>query len=189
MKRITTIILSFFIIFMISVASVSAQKKKSEQKIKIVVSDGSGIKVVIDTLIKDGNLNDSINLKDGKVIYIGKPDDLDIVKHQNGPEHVWVSASEEGNREKIIYINEAKASHNHMDKIYNVRVEGVENEGEEYSTRSIVAKDGIVVTVEGNDETKVKELVKEIQQKMGVTPPASDKKETVKTESKKAPKK
>src|ERR1035437_10934366 len=34
-------------------------------------------------------------------------------------------------------------------------------------TRYVIAKDGMVVTVEGNDETKTKELVKEIENKLG----------------------
>lgn len=242
MKRRATIIVSFVIICLISVSAVSAQGKKSEQKIKIIVSDESGTKVMIDTLIKDGNINDSIKLRDGKVIFIGNNDDLVNVKHHNSPDHVWVTVSDDGNKsekmtksmtiiasdsaiindsdeggkvmivssngysgeggnvqyrvissdsknkgakgEKIIYINDSKAADNHMEKRYDVRTESDENESEEYSTRSIVAKDGIVVTVEGNDEAKVKELVKEIQQKMGVNPAPSDKKETKKSSKK-----
>lgn len=242
MKRKIIMILSSFIICVITVSTVSAQEKKSEQKIKIIVSDDSGTKVVIDTLIKDGKMNDSIKLKDGKVIYFGKPEGLAHVKHQNSPDNVWVTVSDndkesgketksmtiiasdsaiitnsdEGGKvmiissngdsgesgnvqyrvissdskingakgEKHIYINDGKSADKHIVKSFDVRSESDENYSDEYSTRSIVAKDGIVVTVEGNDEAKVKELVKEIRQKMGVNPPASEKKDTKKTQKK-----
>jgi hypothetical protein len=36
-------------------------------------------------------------------------------------------------------------------------------------TRFVIAKDGMVVTIEGTDEAKAKELAKEIEQKLGVT--------------------
>ena len=56
-------------------------------------------------------------------------------------------------------------------------------------SRFVIAKDGMVVTVEGNDEAKAKELVKEIENKLGVRNDGSEKKETVKVESKKTIKK
>lgn len=128
-----------------TITAMTGQEKKSEQKIKIIVNDGSGTKIVIDTLITDGHMQDSITLKDGKVIFIGHSGDEHTMKHS----------------EKT----------------------------EEFSTRSIVAKDGIVVTVEGNDEAKVKELMKEIQNKMGVNPPVSEKEEAINTGTKKSSKK
>jgi hypothetical protein len=56
-------------------------------------------------------------------------------------------------------------------------------------TKYVIAKDGMVVTVEGNDETKAKELVKEIEAKLGVKSEGTEKKESVKVESKKTIKK
>ena len=56
-------------------------------------------------------------------------------------------------------------------------------------TRSVIAKDGMVVTVEGKDEAKVNELAKEIQKKMGVNPDESTQKQKAKEESKKSVKK
>jgi hypothetical protein len=53
------------------------------------------------------------------------------------------------------------------------------------ATKYVIAKDGIVVTVEGNDEARAKELVKEIKAKMGIVSESSQNKEKVKPESKK----
>ena len=49
------------------------QEKKSEQKIKIIVNDGSGTKVIIDTVFKGDNGPDSLILKDGSVVYMKHP--------------------------------------------------------------------------------------------------------------------
>ena len=51
-------------------------------------------------------------------------------------------------------------------------------------TRIVIAKDGMGVTIEGNDEAKAQELAKEIENKLGVNSEGSYKKETVKVESK-----
>ena len=48
MKRIFKIIYGAFIILMVPFSVVQGQDKKSEQKIKIIVDDGSGTKVVIE---------------------------------------------------------------------------------------------------------------------------------------------
>lgn len=47
----------------------------------------------------------------------------------------------------------------------------------------------MVVTVEGTDEVRTKELVKEIENKLGVNNKETEKKETTKVESKKTMKK
>ena len=51
MKRINKIIVASLLAFLIPVALVSGQEKKSEQRIKIVVADDGGSKVLLDTLI------------------------------------------------------------------------------------------------------------------------------------------
>jgi len=56
-------------------------------------------------------------------------------------------------------------------------------------TRIVIAKDGMVVTIEGNDEAKAQELAKEVENKLGINSEGSEKKETVKVESKKTIKK
>jgi ABC-type Na+ efflux pump permease subunit len=54
MKRLFKIVISAFIFGLLPLSILSGQEKKSEQKVKIIVYDGTGTKVVIDTLIKDG---------------------------------------------------------------------------------------------------------------------------------------
>lgn len=147
MKRIFKIIYSSIIILIVPFSILLGQDKKSEQKIKIIVNDGSGSKVVIDTVYKDSSAPDSMKLRDGTVIYLkhGKTVDVNVSENEN-----------ESTTEKASYV---------------------------------IAKDGMVVTIEGNDEAKAKELAKEIENKLGVNNAETEKKITVKVESKKSVKK
>jgi ABC-type Na+ efflux pump permease subunit len=147
MKRILKIVYSSIIILIVPFSMTLGQDKKSEQKIKIIVDDGSGSKVIIDTVYKDSSAPDSMKLKDGSVVYL---------KHG---------------------------------KTFDVYVSENENESTTEKARYVIAKDGMVVTIEGNDEAKAKELVKEIENKLGVNNEETEKKETVKVISKKSVKK
>jgi hypothetical protein len=240
MKKISSIFITALTICLLPYSIVSGQEKKNEQKIKIVIDDGSGKKVVIDTLIKDDLSNDSIVLKDGKVITIrdidndtkdnGQKDvivtvtsDADgtnkITKEitvfssdsleksddgKHGKIYVYNNTKTEGGHysvvtstsgadvkkgERIVYINEVNDPDKESDKTFDVFVSTDDKNSEVEMTRYVIAKDGMVVTVEGNDEVKAKELIKEIENKMGVKNDGSEKKETVKAESKKPQKK
>ena len=74
MKSIFKIIPLTMMIGLLPVTMAAGQEKKSEQKVKIVVSDDSGTKVILDTLLSDAEMDDNITLNDGKVIFIGKGD-------------------------------------------------------------------------------------------------------------------
>jgi hypothetical protein len=154
MNRIFKIMFAISFILTMPSIMVSAQDKKTEQKIRVIVNDGSGTRVIIDTVYKDSPAPDSVIIKDGTVVYINHPGDGRDLK-DSSDEHVIYSDSE-SSAEK---------------------------------SRFVIARDGIVVTVEGNDEAKTKALVKEIENKMGVKDDAADKNETVKSESKKTIKK
>ena len=61
-------------VFLIPFAIASGQEKKSEQRIKIVIAEDGGSKVILDTLITGNPLSDSIVLKNGNTIYLAKED-------------------------------------------------------------------------------------------------------------------
>ncbi|TAL62261.1 MAG: hypothetical protein EPN88_13555 [Bacteroidetes bacterium] len=246
MKRIIIIISSAFIICLFPFSHAKAQEKKTEKKIKIIVSDDSGTKVVIDTLLCDGSMNDSIRLKDGKVIYIGHQENDDLLKPDEKTEKIFVtvtsdgkdrkkeykeitvtcshsadlsevgehskailisddndtggnanvkyrviskSLKSDGDKDQYFYIKEGKSSKKEMEKTFDVLVTGDDKESGIEKTRYVIAKDGMVVTVESSDEAKAKELIKEIENKLGVNTEGGEKKEKVKTETKKTIKK
>lgn len=205
MKRILNIIPAAFLFLLIPFSLVTGQEKKSEQKIKIVVNDGSGTRVVVDTLFKDSPKPDSIKLKDGTVIYLKHAGDETNVTYHTGKDHFYITASvdnsqshegkgggkykvitrnsnADGDKGEMIYINKADSQGQESDYTFDMYVS--DNDTIEKS-RYVIAKDGIVVTVEGNDEAKTKELVKEIESKLGVNSEVTQKKETINVESKK----
>jgi|GEM_PF-940718 hypothetical protein len=91
--------------------------------------------------------------------------------------------------EKVIIIKDGKTIENDGDKTVNILVRHGDNDSEAEMTKYVIAKDGVVVTVESNDEAKAKDLVKEIEEKLGVNKEENNKKVTVKTETKKTVKK
>jgi len=245
MKKILITISSVFIIWLMPFTFIKGQEKKTETKIKIIASDDSGTKVIIDTLISDGSMNDSIKLKNGEVIYLNHTGDGDMVKHHGKAEKIYVTVSSDGKEnekeeneftvvyadsadisesgdhsklyvisddkgsgenkkvhykviskssknnedyDRIIYINDGKSSEREMDKKFDVYIDS-DNESAVEKNRYVIAKDGMVITVESSDEAKAKELIKEIEKKLGVKDKDSEKKEIVKSESKKGAKK
>ncbi len=187
LSTITVVILICLIPF--SIVAGQGEGKKNEQKIKIVVDDGSGTKIVIDTIIKAGTITDSIKLKDGKVIYIGDlSGDYDSKAHKGkseGKYRVISSMSDEGGKgEKYIYINEGKVPEKEIEKTFNVYVSNDDRDSTVEMTKYVIAKDGLVVTVEGKDEAKAKDLVDEIRNKMGIKNDGTDKNESVKVKTK-----
>jgi hypothetical protein len=212
MKRIIKIICVSLFALMVPLILVSGQNKKSEQKIKIIVDDGSGTKVIIDTVYKDTPAPDSIKLNNGTVIYMKHHGEGTGSGHHRGNEHYSVTYSsngkDNGKEEVVIISTDSLNSEKRGDKIryfsssssssgsnesrggerYRVirrgSKEDFDNDSTVEKTRFVIAKDGMVVTIEGNDEAKAKELAKEIETKLGINNEGSEKKETVKVESK-----
>ena len=193
-------------ILMIPFSLTSAQEKQSEQKIKIIVNDGSESKVVMDTVFSDNTGPDSLKLKDGSVVYMKHPhnhkgkDQMFVTYSSDGKDHgkeykeVTVIRSDSINRstsdnDNATYSissnsnsssssNFSEGSRNKKYKIrhsngsadtFDVLVNNSDNDSTVNRTKYVIAKDGMVVTVEGNDEAKAKELVKEIESKLGVS--------------------
>jgi len=206
-----------------------AQEKKEQQKIKIVVADNAGTKVVIDTTFAGGSTPDSITLKDGNVIYIksGKCDKSGSDMADCKAKNVFVTVTDDakgdknirkeitviagdsaysdqkGDGKKFVVVSDGKMA---TETSYNVTVstdtkgEGksknktvyyyvssdrdgkkgspekfdIEVNSDEPNVKDIekssyvIAKDGIVVTIEGGSEEKVKELATIIESKLGV---------------------
>jgi hypothetical protein len=102
MKRSIISISAALLSVLISFAPAAAQEKKSEQKIKVVIADGSGEKVVIDTVMNDKMSIDTLRLKDGKMVFIGHAGDVSMMNHAAGPGHMFVTVSDDGNDSKKV---------------------------------------------------------------------------------------
>jgi hypothetical protein len=120
MKRTIISISAALLTALLSFAPAAAQERKSEQKIKIVIADGSGEKVVIDTIMNDKMASDTLKLKDGKVIFIGHSGDEAMMQHAAGPGHVFVTVTDDGKDNKKVVkeitVISADSAHLEMSK-------------------------------------------------------------------------
>jgi hypothetical protein len=194
MKRVFKILFLLLLTVSVTVSLAFGQEKKTERKVKVVVDDGSGAETVLDTTITGSTMPEIITLKNGKVIFIGEPGEKDKSDTRTEKVYVTVTKSDEGdkeNEEKIVVItgNDAKwtasSKSAHKSDIY---LESDDN-SDTGSTKFIIAKDGMVVTVEGKDEVKVEKMRKEIETILDVRNDEDPGKESVKTITKKPVKK
>jgi hypothetical protein len=222
MKKIIKFLSVLFLVLMVPLLTASGQDNKNEKKIKVIIDDGSGAKVVIDTVITKGSLPDSIALKSGKVIYFdgdkietisdsknGKvtvlvssdgdkekkiekrvivssgDSDWSSKEDGGGTKHVYAYSTAKGNGETVTIISDGKGENEKVEKHVRVEVNGDRHEGENEMTKYVIARNGVVVTVECNDEAKAKDLIREIENKLG----ADKSGDTQKSESKKNDKK
>lgn len=178
------------VILILPNALANGQDKKNEQKIKIIMNDGSGSKIVIDTVFKDQPAPDSLKLKDGSTIYIKHLDDNADSAYPKGKKHFYVTYSSDGkdNGKEIKEVTVIASDSTHFTETGDT-VSDDDNDSAVGKTRIVIAKDGMVVTIEGTDETRAKELANMVKEKLGVSNEGTRKKETVKVESKKTIKK
>ena len=176
MKITHRIILLLLLAVTIPFTIASAQEKKNEKKIKIVLDDGAGAKTVLDTTITDGTVPQTITTKEGKIIFIGESQKKHETSGGEKMVHVMVTDDTDGDKEeteKIIIMSGdggtwTTTTSGDDKKNFTVKVESGEIEKDTDVSKYIIAKDGIVVTVESDDEAKAKELIKVIEDKLEV---------------------
>lgn len=156
MKRSMKIAFAVILIILIPSGIIIAQDKKEQQKIKIVTVDKSGTKVIIDTVFNNAGKVDSITLIGGKVIYIGG-------KH-DGVSGIFTNSGEKSGQMYVTVTDDGKES-DEMKKEIKVIIGGSGKKAEK--TSYILAKDGMTITIEGDDEAKIKEMVNVIEAKSG----------------------
>ena len=184
MKSIQRIITASIVTILIPFAIAAGQDIKNEQRIKIVIAGDDGSEMILDTLITGSSVNDSIVLKDGHTIYLAKEDIDDAPGTKGSTKYIITSTSPEGNDDRrqvskeitIISTDSDMADQKGMDKTKQVNCESLVNEKKySYTIKSdsreadserakyVISRDGIVITVEGSDYTRVKEIIKDIE--------------------------
>jgi len=225
MQKIYKIISSALIIGLIPFSILAGQEKKSEQKIKIIINDDSGRKVVVDTVIKDGKEMKSFTLKDGNVIFIGDSGDkTDLLTDEGGKQVIvkvtsdggdtkeevreitiirsdssatwsvkenggkvfafsdtkstegnpgeeqsmmlWSEKDGSGTGEKVIIIKDGKVIEKEGENSFSYTIKPVNKESDFEMTKYVIKKNGMVITIEGDDYVKVKEIADEIESKI-----------------------
>ncbi len=188
MKKIATQITILLVVCLLPMTILSGQDVKAEKKIKIVVDDGSGKKVIVDTIYSGSDV-ETIRLDDGKMIFIsdqGKEQNLsgtkkiivtvtddgdtseNSIKSESSNVAFWTQKDDNESGEKVIVVKKSHNTNTSVDKTYDVKVITDDTGRTVESARFVVAKDGMVVTVEGQDEEKARELMKLIEDHLGV---------------------
>jgi hypothetical protein len=189
MNRTRTILLILFI-SLLPLSFTSGQEKRNEQKIKVIIADKSGTKVVIDTTFSGSGTVDSILLKDGQIVYIGK-NDLALETEPGRHRKIIARVGENGKNyeHQYIYINDDKDLSDISNDKLDVNISDDELDNDTDKTKFVIAKNGITVSIEGNDEVKVKELAGEIEKRLDINKDETSSKPAVKEIGKKTVKK
>jgi hypothetical protein len=122
------------------------------------------------------------NVKDRTEVIVISSDSLHSKKAGNSRDVYYYSnsVSKEGKEGK----------HSEKYRVVTIDSKDTDNKDSDVEkSRYIIAKDGIVVTIEGKDEAKTKELAREIEDKLGVNNEEKGKKNIEKTEVKNTVKK
>jgi hypothetical protein len=176
MERIYKIMLFLMLAVAIPLSLASGQEKKSENKIKVVIDNGSGPETVLDTTITGGEIPKTITLKNGKVIFITEPEKIIMSDSGKGKVVVTIASSGEGEKEKkekIIIMSEgnnewtsvtddddnkyvyaysrSKGKGDKSESHVIVTSKDVKD-GEKKTEKSIVIKNGKVITRDGEDK-------------------------------------
>jgi len=184
MKRFKSIIPASFLLLLMPCAIVAGQEKKSEQKIKIVIADNGGKEVVLDTLITGSAISDSIVLKNGRTIYLAEGEGNSAPGQHVEKKYIITSSGSDGNgsgkevRKEITVVSsdseitgdngqmtwtQAGSGSGGAGKTYAYTVTSDDKPANSESTKYVINRDGVVITVEGSDYARVKELIREIE--------------------------
>jgi hypothetical protein len=184
MKKLLIIISAALLVCLLPFTTAAGQEKKTEKKIKVIIDDGSGTKVIIDSVFTGEMSTDSIQLKDGKMIFISHSGDEKVMKHAGSPEHVyvmvttdgkkggeqktmtWTNAEGRGKGEKVVIIKDGKEIGKDEVSTYRYTVHSDKKKADSERTKYVISKDGMLITVEGSDYEKVKAFVDEIELKL-----------------------
>ncbi|MCX6332837.1 MAG: hypothetical protein NT092_00855 [Bacteroidia bacterium] len=164
MKRISKILFLFILTIIVPFSMASGQEKKTEKKVKVVIVDKDGTKTVVDTTFTGDSAPGSITLKNGKIIYFDSPGTVTTeISSEEGKGKIFVTTTidDDGTKskeEKVIVVT-GEGGERTVTSSTGTRDE---------MTKYVIAKDGVVVTVESNDEAKAKEIIKVIENKLDV---------------------
>lgn len=192
MERRVKIALAALLVAMTGVAAVNGQEKKTEKKtekqVKVIITDNSGTKVVIDTVLTGKT---GVKSAEGVMIIDDEdPSNIIVMKSSkdegSGKVMTWTAVDGSETGKNVIYISKSDAAVKEGEVVYNVEVKTDATGKSVEKSSYIIAKDGMVVSIEGSDEEKVKELAKMIEDKLGVSKEGA---KEVKEETKKSVKK
>jgi hypothetical protein len=173
MKRSYKHFILLFFILAIPLSATIGQDKKNERKVKVVIDEGSGTRTIIDTVMTADEIPKTITTATGSYYtLIGSPESDEEADNIT----ITVTTDDDGNKirkEKIIVIGGDKkgtwTAAAPKKGIYRVYIDSDEKVSDSEASKYIIARNGVVVTVESDNEEKARELVEDIREMLGVT--------------------
>jgi hypothetical protein len=186
MNRIDKIIVACLLVVMIPAAFAYGQDKKSEQRIKIIVAEDGGSKVLIDTLITGESPKDSIILKGGKTIYLTRADGEGSDTGVSKQYVVTTTVTDDNDKKKEVTkkvtiissdsdmqagSQKGKCKQTHCEELvkggkYSYTVVSTDKGPGSDMAKYVISKNGLRITVEGKDYDKVKEVINNIEKSL-----------------------
>jgi hypothetical protein len=223
MKTTFKSLIIFLLACTVPVSVIAGQQKKSEQKVKVVVSDGKDTRVIVDTVMTVSTMKDTILTRDGNIFVIRTPEEDFSIDQAKGEKQYTVtvtsddkkdgkqmktitvvsgdsaiitkgfhsdgvtviSKSNEGEGKENVYYKVIKSNPHEKtgkgtvyyykegdsgkmgDERFDVFVEDNDVASmDDAAVRYVIAKHGVVVTVEGKDEEKAKEIFDTVRKKL-----------------------
>lgn len=184
MNRIKQITAAALLTALLPLSLASGQEKKSEQKIKVIIADDDGTEIILDTLITGKEVTDSIVLKDGRTIHLltkdaGSTTDLPVRKQYLITSTITDGTDNQKDTRKEITIitsdreddmdtgkdggqnSVSVSSGSQNEYVYTIDMD--RKDGDEEKTKYVINRDGIVITVEGSNYNKVRQIIKDIE--------------------------
>ena len=162
MKRTVKIILTTLLIVFIGGGVAASQEKKETKQLKVIVENKDGTKVIIDTVFNSIAISDTITTGDGNVIFMTTKDGKD------GNDLIAWAKAEKGSKGNVVYISKNGSEYiSEGGKSYNIFVKTDDTGNSADNSNYVIAKDGMVITIEGDDDAKVQEIGKLIESQLG----------------------
>ncbi len=205
MKRTVKNSLAILLIIFYAGAMAIAQEKKDTKQLKVIVENKDGTKVIIDTIFNSITKTDTITTGDGNFIFVttknGKAkwtvkegqdlsaiseESLEQLKEGLDRDNLmdWTIA-EKGSKGNVVYITENGPEYfKEGGKSYAMIVKTDDTDSSGDNTNYVIAKDGLVITIEGNDDEKVQEIGKLIESQLNTEKDSGSAKTSKKNEKK-----
>jgi hypothetical protein len=154
---------------------------------RIKTEEGKG-NIYVTSIADDDDGTETVDKE--VIVMSGDNGEWTITRPAGNKQHVYIQSGTDGKNEKTekhVIVKSTGSNdavwEDNDGKTFHVTVSS-DTESDNGMTKYIIAKDGVVVTVESDDEDKAREIIKEIENKMDVKSDAVGKKEAPKAPAK-----
>jgi len=167
MKCIPKILLLMLLAAVIPFYAATGQETKTEKKVKVVIADKDGTTIVIDTTYNGDSPDQVLTLKNGKTIHLATTGTMSSHMSGENGKNIYITTTSDGSgktykEEKVIVM------HGNDGEWTIKSSDDADVDIHPDMTKYVMAKDGVVITVESRDEAKAKKILEELEKNMDI---------------------